>query len=318
MNCHCCQGETKKFGRFTNKNGVVQRYRCTRCAKTFSENQPLDGLRLEHDKVVQIIKLLTEGLGIRATARFINCDPHTVLSVLNTVAPKIEALHDRLAKHVKTDAVQLDELWARVGISQKYTTPDDEERGDQYTYLCVAAREKFIISYLTGKRNWDNTDDFIKDIAGRIDGRIQVTSDSFRPYQSTVRRHLLQRLDFATMQKLYAMPYNNALDAARKYCAPICTGVKIRIQAGNPRRDRINTSFVERSNLTVRHFNKRFTRLGLGWSRNLENHRHTVSVFVAAYNFCKVHTTLGCTPAQAVGITQEAWTVERLIDEATK
>jgi hypothetical protein len=73
---------------------------------------------------------------------------------------------------------------------------------------------------------------------------------------------------------------------------------------------------VERSNLTLRHFNKRFARLGMGWSRKLDNHRLAMNLFICAYNFCKVHSTLGCTPAMAVKIASETWTVERLIDEA--
>jgi hypothetical protein len=67
----------------------------------------------------------------------------------------------------------------------------------------------------------------------------------------------------------------------------------------------------------VRHFNKRFARLGLGWSRKLANHKAAISLFVAGYNFCKVHTTLGCTPAVAVKLTDHAWTVEELIERAT-
>jgi IS1 family transposase len=267
----------------------------------------LDGLRLEQTKVVQIVKLLAEGLGIRAIARFIGCDAHTVLSVLETVAPKFEALHDKLVRNVQTDAVQLDELWSRVGVSQKYTTKDDEERGDQYTYLAIAAREKLIISFYTGKRNFDSTGEFVEDLAERVPGRIQITSDSFRPYQSIVRKHLLGRLDFATMQKIYATPYNMKAEATRRYAAPVCTGVRVRVQAGAPRKDRINTSFVERANLSVRHFNKRFGRLGLGWSRTLENHRHAVTVFVCAHNFCKVHSTLGTTPAHGAKLTDAPW-----------
>jgi len=170
------------------------------------------------------------------------------------------------------------------------------------------------VSYLTGKRNYSNTNDFVADVAERIVGRIQVTTDSYRPYQSTVRRHLLERLDFATMQKLYAMPFDAKGEAWRRYSPPRCTGVKVRIQAGAPRQDRINTSYVERSNLTVRHFNKRFARLGLGWSRKLENHKHAISLFIAAYNFCKVHSTLGCTPAVGLKLATETWTIEKLIE----
>jgi hypothetical protein len=58
--------------------------------------------------------------------------------------------------------------------------------------------------------------------------------------------------------------------------------------------------------------------LGLGWSRKLDNHKAAISLFVAAFNFCKVHNTLGITPAHGVGITEKPWTVERLIEEATK
>jgi hypothetical protein len=39
---------------------------------------------------------------------------------------------------------------------------------------------------------------------------------------------------------------------------------------------------------------------------------------VTAYNFCKVHGTLGCTPAVGLKLSTETWTIERLIKEATK
>lgn len=119
---------------------------------------------------------------------------------------------------------------------------------------------------------------------------------------------------------IYAVPFNTDSEAARRYAPAQCTGVKIRIQAGAPRPDRINTSFVERSNLTLRHFNKRFARLGLGYSRKLENHRYAIALFTAAYNFCKVHNTLGCTPA--VGINRlsmaspSAWLVGSMVRRA--
>src|SRR5580658_3794888 len=76
--CVCCNGEAKYFAKFQNRNRIVRRFRCQRCGKIFSEKQPLDDLRIYHDKVVQIVKLLTEGLGVRAIARFVGCDPHTV------------------------------------------------------------------------------------------------------------------------------------------------------------------------------------------------------------------------------------------------
>jgi hypothetical protein len=120
------------------------------------------------------------------------------------------------------------------------------------------------------------------------------------------------------MQKLSSLPLNTREDAIRRYSPPRCTGVRVRVRAGAPRQDRISTSFVERANILVRHFTKRFARLGLGWSRKLDNHRHAIALFVAAYNFCKVHSTLGTTPAHGIGLTSEPWSIERFIAEATK
>jgi hypothetical protein len=108
---------------------------------------------------------------------------------------------------------------------------------------------------------------------------------------------LLERLDYAVMQKLYGIEDVNTTDPNRRYSPPRCIGLRVEMLAGNPRPEQISTSLVESANLSVRHFTRRFTRLTLGWSRKLENHRSAVALFVAAYSFCTAHSTLD-TPRQ--------------------
>ena len=60
---------------------------------------------------------------------------------------------------------------------------------------------------------------------------------------------------------------------------------------------RISTSHIERANLTVRMHLRRFMRLTNGFSKKLENLKAAVWVFMAWYNFCRVHQTLCVTPA---------------------
>ncbi len=273
-------------------------------------------MRIEHGKAVQIVKLLCEGVGIRGCARLIGCHIRTVLSVLETVGKKCDALHNRIVRNLAVASLQIDELWSKVGVKQ-IRSDGDPERGDFYTFLAITAREKLIVSQYTGKRDAVSTDFFVEDVAKRINGRVQITTDGWNAYPDAIRRYLLERLDYAVMQKNYASPIAT-VEASRRYSPAPFIGVTIRTVAGAPRRDRICTSFVERANLSVRHFNKRFVRLGLGWSRKLENHRHSVALFVATHNFCKVHTTLGCTPAVGAKITDHAWTVEELLKEAAK
>jgi hypothetical protein len=63
---------------------------------------------------------------------------------------------------------------------------------------------------------------------------------------------------------------------------------------------------------------RRFTRLTNGFSKKLENHVAAIALYVAHYNFCRVHETLRTTPAIALGITDHAWSIGELIDAALK
>ena len=46
------------------------------------------------------------------------------------------------------------------------------------------------------------------------------------------------------------------------------------------------------------------------------NHELMFALFVARYNFCRPHMTLKSTPAVAAGMTEETWSVERLLKES--
>src|SRR6476620_9363898 len=65
--------------------------------------------------------------------------------------------------------------------------------------------------------------------------------------------------------------------------------------------DEISTSIVERNNLTIRTFMKRFARPSLGFSKKLENLAAAVALQMAYYNSCRCPATLGGykTPAEA-------------------
>jgi hypothetical protein len=102
--------------------------------------------------------------------------------------------------------------------------------------------------------------------------------------------------------------------------------VKERIK-GNPAKDLLSTSYVERANLTMRMQMRRFTRLTNSFSKRAENHAHAVSLHFMHYNLCRVHQTLTraeggvhTTPAMAAGLTDHVWKVEeilKLMDPAT-
>ncbi|MGA2749567.1 MAG: hypothetical protein ABSG59_12385 [Verrucomicrobiota bacterium] len=73
---------------------------------------------------------------------------------------------------------------------------------------------------------------------------------------------------------------------------------------------------AERQNLNVWLFNRRFTRLTLGFSKRLANLEHAVALAVAFHNFCRVHSSIKKTPAMAAGLTDHAWTVAEWLSVA--
>lgn len=76
----------------------------------------------------------------------------------------------------------------------------------------------------------------------------------------------------------------------------------------------ICTSHVERLNLTLRTFVKRFTRLALGFSRKWENLRAAVDLQFCYYNFCWIHGTLETTPAVAAGLCAAPGSLEEMLN----
>jgi hypothetical protein len=83
---------------------------------------------------------------------------------------------------------------------------------------------------------------------------------------------------------------------------------------GNPDESLVSTSYIERSNLTIRMTNRRFTRLTNGFSKKLENHCHMLAVCFMSYNFCRKHATLKKTPAMAAGISDHQWSIEEVVE----
>lgn len=75
----------------------------------------------------------------------------------------------------------------------------------------------------------------------------------------------------------------------------------------------ICTSHVERNNLTIRTFMRRYTRLSLGFSKKFENLEAAVNLFVAYYNFCWRPGKMRVTPAMKAGATDRLWTFDQLL-----
>jgi IS1 family transposase len=220
-------------------------------------------------------------------------------------------------RNLNVAVLQVDELWSFVGKKQAHKLPGDPmEFGDCYTFTAIDAFGKAIVSYETGRRDAASAAAIVADLRARVVNRPQVTSDGFPAYAVAVERAFGGDVDFGIAIKEYEKD-ENGNDAAHRYSPSRVTGVQRIPVQGEPEVDLISTSIVERSNLSIRMSNRRHTRLTNAYSKKLRNHKAAMALFVAAYNLCRVHSSIRQTPAMALGVTDHVWSIEELILAAT-
>jgi IS1 family transposase len=275
---------------------------------------------LEKSKQIEIIAALSEGISIRSVERLTGIHRDTIMRLGARVGHGCAELHDRMMVGLRVPRIECDELWQYVGCKQKRVTPANVAvRGDQYTFVALAASTKAIIAYRTGKRDSDNTDLFIRDLRERVLGTPEISTDGFHPYRDTIRHAFGKRVAHGVISKTYSVT-DLRKDAAHRYSPAAVVAVSREAVIGEP--TDISTSYAERSNLSIRMGSRRFTRLTNGFSKKLENHAAAVSLYVAHYNLCRVHETLSpsvrhqTTPAMALGLTDHPWSIGELLDAA--
>ncbi len=151
----------------------------------------------------------------------------------------------------------------------------------------------------------------MQDIATRVTGRVQVTTDGHLAYLEAVEDAFGADVDYAMLVKIYGQPSEKGPE--KRYSPAVCTGCRRTAISGNPDPKHVSTSYVERQNLTMRMSMRRFTRLTNGFSRKVENLNAAVALHYMYYNFCRIHKTLRVTPAMEAGVTNRLWSIEDIV-----
>ncbi len=265
--------------------------------------------KLTIEERAKILHLLCEGMSIRAITRLTGASKNTVSKLLIDAGKACAAYHDANVRNVKATRVQVDEIWSFTYAKQKNVAaakaaPD--QAGDTWTWTALDADSKMILSYFVGGRDGECAMWFMDDLAARLANRVQLTSDGHRAYLEAVEGAFGCDVDYAMLVKMYGP----TITAPGRYSPAECTGARKTRITGNPEFKDVSTSYVERSNLTMRMHMRRFTRLTNAFSKKVENHAHAVALHMMYYNFVRIHKTLRVTPAMAAGVTDRLWEIE--------
>ena len=261
----------------------------------------------------RILHLLCEGSSIRAVVRLTGVSKNTVAKLLKDAGRACADYHDRHVHGVQAKRVQVDEIWSFAHCKQKNfatakAAPDDA--GDVWTWTAIDADTKLVLAYLVGGRDAEYANAFMLDVAERLKGRVQLTSDGHRPYLEAVEGAFGADVDYAVLQKTYV----TVPEAAKgRYSPPVCTGaIKQRIE-GRPDDAHVPTSYVERQNLTMRMHMRRFTRLTNAFFKKVESHACAVALHFMYYNFVRLRGKLRVSPAMAAGVTDRLWEIGDIV-----
>ncbi len=269
--------------------------------------------KLSHAERAHILSLLCEGNSLRAVTRITGVSINTVTKLLIDAGRVCEDFHNRTVRNVTAKRIQCDEIWSFTYAKAKNVNAAKaapEGAGDTWTWTALDADSKLIVSWLVGGRDAGYAAAFMEDVAGRLANRVQLTTDGHKAYLSAVDAAFGADVDYAMLEKIYG---TSPESSRGRYSPADCIGTKTRAIEGRPDPKHVNTSYVERQNLTMRMHMRRFTRLTNGFSKKVENHAYAVALHFVYYNFVRMHKTLRCTPAMAAGISTKLWEVSDIV-----
>lgn len=269
--------------------------------------------RLTAEIRARVINCLIEGCSIRATVRMTGVAKKTVMRLLVQVGEVCADYQDYAFRNLQSKRLQLDEMWSWIYCKDKNRTEEiareHPDAGDVWLWVCVDADSKLVPTWRLGQRDLATAKDFVDDIAKRVRGRVQITTDALKTYVNVIEDAFGGQADYAQLHKVYGAPAENDT----RYSPATCIGCSMKDVSGRPDYRHVSTSFVERQNWTVRTNMRRYTRLSNGFSRKLENHAAATALNYFAYNFIKIHRTLRMSPAMAAGVETRLWSVEDLV-----
>jgi len=270
---------------------------------------------LAQSKQEAVIHLLVEGNSIRSIERITGVHRDTICRLLVKIGNKCREFLDAKMRGLKLKHLELDEIWTFVAKKQAMIQPEefDGAIGDQYMYVAIDQETKLIPTFALGKRDSAVTRVFINDLAERIVSEYpQISTDGFIPYVGAIREAFGNEAAHGVLVKDFA---HNDYDQPGRYGPPSMIAANREQMTGlhDIPLHTICTSHVERNNVNIRMFVKRFTRLTLAFSKKLENLAAAAALYVAYHNFCRVPRKLRITPAMAAGVTDHIWELDELL-----
>lgn len=225
---------------------------------------------------------------------------------------------------------------------------DIKEVGDFWGWKAISVKSRFRILTRIGKRDRENCDEFVRGIKERSDGRGCIfESDGLNEYLGAFEKYYSRERvivsEYPTEIGELILRRERVWEEGFKYGRVVKEKkdgkvVKVRreVVVGSEEEIRdcilqgstskkINTSYIERDNLTSRQMNGKLRRKTIGFAKKKESLNWQTLISDFYYNFVRSHKSLRKevrdgrkkwlkeTPAMVEGLTDHIWTLKEVL-----
>ena len=320
----------------------IQTFRCQACRTTFTSrrNTPLYRLKTPSHQVAMVLSALAEGLDASAAERVFGYCQATITSWLTRAGKHAERFHEHSFCNLHLPHLQLDEIRTRLRSSSQVL----------WLWLALDPRTKILPVLQVGPRTQSMAHRLIHSLRERLaPGCVPLfTSDGLNLYFYALTAHFGQWLQVGRRgckvrqwQVAAGLIYGQVKKNYRRRKLVRVTHVmrlgtedalKVALQ-GLGFSGRLNTAFIERVNLTVRHGVAALARRTWATAQQSSQLLAHLEWWRAYYHFVRPHTSLRVkllqprerggklmaqryrqrTPAMAAGRTHRRWTTREVL-----
>jgi transposase-like protein len=320
-------------GNIVSHGSKRPRYKCKTCGRTFSARAgtALDGIRKSEEDFIKVTTLLAYGTPTQAIVHAFKLDERTVADWRERAGIHCEAVHKEKIEQGILDLVhvQADEIWVKMKGTVVWVA-----------LAIMVSTRLWIAGEVSKKRDSNLTDNLMRQVrrCARSLCAILICTDGFAAYPKSIikafrtkvkdtpgpgasKKVVWPRLYIATVIKRTAK--RRVTEVIRRMSYGQWRKAKKLIKASKGGK-KVNTSFIERFNGTIRERFAPLTRKCRYAASKMTTVQTGIYLIGCVYNFCSPHSELSksqtkggygfsCTPAMASGLTDHIWSVKELL-----
>ena len=295
------KGKIIRHSLYITTQGRRRRYRCKECGRTFSSTHGTPYYRLHKPRSLfdEVVRMCVHGIAISTMARIKRTAWGTVARWLESAATYAARFNDRRLKGFLIRELQADEIRTFVGAKKRVS----------WVLSTLEVWSRLWISFEIGRRNFRNIQRVLLDTLqrGRVEHRFLFITDGFEMYEWATKRLLLGVCIYG--QVIKKRRENRVVKVDRRLLLGTPAELEEALFHSEDSRT-LNTSFVERHNLTIRQGCSYLGRRTPCHARRTEFLEGQLALLMAYYNFLRPHRALKFgktlrTPAMQAGLAKK-------------